>query len=513
MEEKELVIVVQKFIEQGVEDDEIEQYDDLKLDENQYRKIVGVGSLEGLELLEDSQGRTIKGLRILKQNFVINLNRYNYSYAVETKNSVKKIHIEDCEFYWLNFDEHSNYSNLNISIKKTKVYNLVLFGIKAQEVVLTECHLETLHTNHISLNKIELNNCTGSLDFGVEEQASEQMEIHILNGNYESISIKNHESSNIELTNVKCELPISIDGRVKDKKEKLKFNSLIISGNTSEVRVNKYDIDHLSIKDVVHQGNSTYKDIEVKKLTVDSVINLGKITFLNLTALNDVQSKLDINNSTLGNTYFVNSQLSDFKATNIQGVDLTEIKSINTNWPTNISEEDLAQSKEAYRQLKLIMSNGQDKMNELIFFQKENEIHLRELNQKKLSYKHLEYWDRCNLWISRHTNDFGNNYIKPIIVYLISSIILYLFVLLFTYYKEACLVVTYPFIHFDFLDFNLQKLNYYLVKYFEFLNPTHSISFLKGINGISAFLDFFSRILFGFLIYQTISAFRKLYRK
>ncbi len=286
------------------------------------------------------------------------------------------------------------------------------------------------------------------------------------------------------------------------------MKSLVISDSITDLRVYHLDFDHLIIKDIVHQGRSTFKDTSIKNLEVSNLINLGRLIFFNLNNTEIDRSDdniLNISDSALGNTQFVNSSLDSFSKVAITNVDLSEMKVVNSKWPTDINSDDLSQKVGVYRQLKLVMTNSGDREMELLFYQVEMDSLLQLENEDK--------WKRFNLWLSKHTNNFGQDYIKPIRLYFWLSIALYSTTLLLTYFRDVYRIVAYAFTYSQFPAIDCDKINLYLTKYVEFITPISNVYLFENISFASAILVFLSKVIFGFLIYQTITAFRRLYRK
>ena len=504
MTEEELRDLVKDFIEKGINSNEVLRYAQLELingppkqEGGEYHYIRWVSKEGNFEFYESSSAKVIRGIKI-DVDLNISLEKYTLS----------SLQLEDCSFKHLFVEKHGGISNLTIKIDKCSIGNLVLFGTYIQEVCLKNSFLNRMHSHYISAKEVELIDCSGSLDFGAPEGNSELFDVIIKGGDYESISLQNHEKSSITLTGVKCKTPIVIDGRLVGKKRRLRLKSLIILDSITDLRIYHLDFDHLIIKDIVHQGRSTFKEISTKNLEVSNLINLGRLIFFNL---NDTEidqpenSILNISDSALGNTQFINSSLDSFSKAAITNVDLSEMKVVNSKWPTDINSDDLSQKVGVYRQLKLVMTNSGDREMELLFYQVEMDSLLQLENKDR--------WKRFNLWLSKHTNNFGQDYVKPIRLYFWLSVALYLITLLLTYYKEVYRIATYAVTHFQFLTIDWDKINLYLIKYVEFMTPISNVYLFEDISFPSAILVFLSKVIFGFLIYQTITAFRRLYRK
>lgn len=109
-------------------------------------------------------------------------------------------------------------------------------------------------------------------------------------------------------------------------------------------------------------------------------------------------------------------------------------------------------------------------------------------------------WDRLILLINRLSNDHGQSVKRPLLMFLGFSIALY------TLYLWSLGRM------FNSNGFDTDLIGYY----FAFIDITHRTDFLvekNEFNGGSLFLDYLSKIVFGFFIYQFIAAFRKYGKK
>jgi hypothetical protein len=242
------------------------------------------------------------------------------------------------------------------------------------------------------------------------------------------------------------------------------------------------------VDSIVDEGKwITFREAAIGILSIENFTNKGEVRFLGFASLvNDCLNRtLNIVNSDLGNTVFIGSNLLGFQRIDIQNSILTKIQSTGTSWPDTINQNDFIRKREVYRQLKYAMISQQDRINKLQFYNLETEAHYKHLNWRK------NFWDKLSLSISKYTNRYGDSYSRPIFLYFLSGIILYALLLLAS-----------------------SKLDErYIGNYFDFLDPTHKPNFIEDLNAVSKAIDFFSRIWFAFLIFQTVSAFRKFYKK
>lgn len=121
-------------------------------------------------------------------------------------------------------------------------------------------------------------------------------------------------------------------------------------------------------------------------------------------------------------------------------------------------------------------------------------------NEALKNIENIPFWDKKILQINSISNNHGLSIKQPFIATLMFSIIFYILYLL-SLGKM----------------FNRNDIDWNLIGYyFSFLDITHRIDFLvdkSRLNGFSLTIDYFNKILIGFLIYQFIAAFRKYGKK
>lgn len=173
----------------------------------------------------------------------------------------------------------------------------------------------------------------------------------------------------------------------------------------------------------------------------------------------------------------------------------TEVDYTNVQWKRDIEVESLpdqkhqlAKKRDTYRILKNVAQRNNDQPQALIFYAKEMENHFNETSWKTPL-------DKLILVFNKITNNFGMNWLKPI-MWLIGLSITFYSLLGFSTSSYEC----------AFAD---------LGNYFVFLNPAHKTEFIA--EGCWSFwtycIDFLFRVIEALLIYQMIQAFRKYTRK
>lgn len=179
MNESQLAEFIKRFAEKGIDDEEVGQYKNLRLLDNsdhssRIQEIKGVGELDYLSFSQNNFSRMIRGVR-LQSDLQIRLTEFEPSHLM----------IEDCTFGgWLEILTPQNEPlNASITIKKTRVNSLTLFGVNARSIHFEDCTLN-LQSYYPNVETIELINCFGNIDFGATaEQGSEKFTTIIRGGN------------------------------------------------------------------------------------------------------------------------------------------------------------------------------------------------------------------------------------------------------------------------------------------------------------------------------------------
>lgn len=295
-----------------------------------------------------------------------------------------------------------------------------------------------------------------------------------------------------------------------------------------------FNLNNCKIVDFVFSEMKTGKDAliqlincEVGNLTFDKIINLSSFNISNLKPLkeasvfkytiypksnfkrggdifelvvkNNFETSIAFINSDLGKM-LISSDLSEFDKFIFAHSKINEIFISGPKLPkiTTVEGEDtILQQRIAYNQIKKIYENRGDSITPLKYFRDEMELY-RE--QKNMDVEKKSLSEKFQLTFNKYTNSHGTNWINPLFLTLSFSILFYII---------YCLLLFG-------IDFN-SEFNYNLIPYyFEFLNPTHKVNFLKEFDiktnsikdNFALFFDFLNRILVPLLAYQLIQAFR-----
>ena len=266
----------------------------------------------------------------------------------------------------------------------------------------------------------------------------------------------------------------------------------------SRFYISNQNIDDISFNGSLDDAEVILDTVTVGKISFEDFIKASGsvVNFLRFKP-RDKNSSFLMRNSLMGDSSFNDCDFKSFSSFKIANSQLSKIQYAHTTWPDKISiaspdqlfpnqsygQYNEFQLREIYRQLKLSAISQSDKFMEAFFYRNEM-VYLH----KTLSPKtHLG--SKIVLLLSRYSNNHKQNWILPIVLFFGVNFVC------------AVMIGSTSLSHLR-IDWNI---------FFNLLNPAHRFSDLN-VNSLfgTLFVDFISRVLTGFLIYQTIAAFRKL---
>jgi len=277
---------------------------------------------------------------------------------------------------------------------------------------------------------------------------------------------------------------------------KIKYFSFNLKEKT-KLLVDYQEIENLSFTGTLNSAEITMNMIKVNKLTFDEFTKptSGILNLLRIRPFGD-DSVITIRNSFLGNTSFYDCDFAAFKNFSIATSYLIDVIYANTTWPKKMSAASASkfspsdyssrdadiQLRETYRQLKISAVKQGDKLQESRFYR--NEMFF--LNKTLKSYTH--FTTKISLFLSWISNNYRQNWILPI-----------------------CWILCLNLFFVKIIDLHGGLSQFDWPIFFNILNPAHRFSDLAIETSIfNLSIDVLSRICNSFLIYQTITAFRKL---
>jgi hypothetical protein len=216
-------------------------------------------------------------------------------------------------------------------------------------------------------------------------------------------------------------------------------------------------------------------------------------------------SSIEIINSDLGKTSFINTNLWVFDKVIFANSKLSELFLGDTELPENIftteNNKIQVQKKIFYEQAKKMYENNGNKIKSLLYGSKEMEVYRAQLSETEI--KPLK-GEKFQVWFNHFSNKHGTSWRRGLRVTLIISICFYILYCIFSFGIGS-----------DFV-----KLFKLIPYYFNFINPVHKLDFLvdetnfkvenlKWNFGFALAIDFISRLVIPIFAYQMVQAFRK----
>lgn len=280
------------------------------------------------------------------------------------------------------------------------------------------------------------------------------------------------------------------------------------------------DFNHCELMNTTISGsnfksNINFKYCNFKKLTLHFLYNYSTISIMSGKAY-DKDSEITIADSNLGKMQFLNMFFDTFKKIDIYNSILTEIITTNVKWfnPENLNQLfaidsfEFSQKREVFRQLKYVLEKQGNKIESLKFKSLEIKLYKQEQFSQHKWWKRILNNDRFILWIG-WTNDFGQNWIRPVI--LIISFVFVFYCLMVIGISDK--LSFYPNFTLESIKVTYSEIVKYIQSYPQLLNPVHVLD--KVFPDVKNFgfwihsIDYMIRIFLAFFIFQIISAFRK----
>lgn len=269
------------------------------------------------------------------------------------------------------------------------------------------------------------------------------------------------------------------------------------------INIRNYYIDITKLTGLNVNSIITFNECKFKTLTFNQFQNQGAVSFNPLTA-SGTNSEITIqNNSNLGVTSISNVDLNDFNLT-ITDSRLTDMQFFNVKWmgdeKLNAGKDNRHQkNREVFRQLKHAVEKQSDRISALELKASEFKSYEKALN------KEAKWYEKAQVWAMK-TNDFGQNWFKPVRLLLVITVIYH-----FSMFSVLICVPGDGKIIPDNTDYGsaLEMLPALLdpTSFPEDVFKDYDAKLKFGV--FSKFIGYLYQIILAFFIFQTISAFRK----
>ena len=269
-----------------------------------------------------------------------------------------------------------------------------------------------------------------------------------------------------------------------------------------------YEFSDMAVHDLTLSGDCTNTQISIDRININKKVEFNTFIggegskFSNLIPDN-ADTALIFDNSIFNKSLFSNFNFRDFKVIKINSSQFRSAIFENVKWfekdqvsfgykPKDNQRQYFKDCRNLFNQLKQSSEKNDDKPTALYFHSLEEKNRLNELIG-------APKFEIIRLFL-KSTNDFGNRWMKPIVLLITLSFAVSLFLLLLSSNKD------------------LSEIEFAYSPYLavQLLNPTHSLKeIVESSNGIvklnfgTTLIDILHKTFTTFLIFQTITAFRR----
>ena len=309
-----------------------------------------------------------------------------------------------------------------------------------------------------------------------------------------------------------------------------KVNSLRVlpeGGLLSSFTIANSNVDHFSLLGIIPPNSSvTIKDSRFYHFNLYDIISEGRLRLHNIQSkeLTGVSystiksSYVSFKNIDFGRTTFVSFNFNSFDTHSYGSCIIENIDIAGFHFPKEVkspesSDISIMQTNrdlyEFYNRLYMVMKRQGDRFNELYYYASSLEYQRRYLDSVTVRESWWKRWvnqldTRSILYLNKWSTNYGRSWIQGALVTLGVGIVLY-----------VLYVLSFPNIAISLTEPDYELTNNLIANYFVFINPAHRYDFmdLLGLtlkpNVWSRMIDFLSRVIIGFMIYQTITASRR----
>jgi len=317
-------------------------------------------------------------------------------------------------------------------------------------------------------------------------------------------------------------LNITISSTKKCKsylKEIKDLNSFIITMlklvEGSEISIKNFVFKSLEIRGTFNH-DIEIQNSSIQNLLLDTYSNSKKSLFYNVNNIEKTESLISITNSDLNQVTFDNLFFNEYAIIHLFRNTFENSKLIGCDFPESIKEFNKIHTVENIKELKNKAPNYY-KVRYETFLQLKNVLEKSGNYYEAQKFKaasdealkkipRLPYTDKIILELNGLSNQHGQSFLQTFVMFICSTILLYCLYLCALGFKFQL-----------FGAFDSDLVNYY----FTFIDITHKRDFISNSkNNIiiklgfwALFIDYLSKVIIGYLIYQFIAAFRKYGKK
>jgi uncharacterized protein YjbI with pentapeptide repeats len=457
--------------------------------------------------VEDQQ--TTPDNNTLSENDLRELLRNPPKKYIKESNGEYSIHIEGCTF-----EDEDLILDKSITVNLPLNFQGCIFKSNSLFIGLN-CN-ESLTFEHCTLsNNLFFN--SGTFKKEVLLKYVHVKNIHLSHCTFDKVSISGYNIDKILMSDSKF--------------ESFHIGEYLVGGNihklvifakedkTGDIFVNNQGFDEISLYGSNKGKQINFSNIKCNVISIINFKNEGSLNFYDVKPKNPESDKkyFQIINSNLDKVQFYRASFSQYKEFIIIDSFITDTLFIGCEWSNNvralhgpgysifedslktgrkITTEEAVAIKEAYRQLKISMSNHSDKIQEHKFYSEELNFHNRTMSWTRPWTN--QFWDKVILLFSKKFSDYGQSFIKPLFWLLMGHYILFLIALLLNGFDP---------VHISFSEPTSEGFEQAFEKFFIYINPLRRLE--TSLSGYLIVLDLIMRIWSSYMIYNLIRASRR----
>lgn len=340
-------------------------------------------------------------------------------------------------------------------------------------------------------------------------------DIHLGNCDFDKISISCYDINQVRVSGAKFESLRIGDYLYGDNIKKLTI--FTTANEVGDIFINEQSFEKIYIHGTNKNREFNFSKIKCNDISISNFKNEGYLNFYGIQPKQKGNTYFQIVNSNLEKAQFYRALFSDYKELIIIDSFITHTLFIGCKWSKNIraifgpgysafdkslksgrkiTPEETIAIREAYRQLKISMSNHSDKIQESKFYSEELVFYNKTLNWGKPWQD--KFWDKAVLYWSKLFSDYGQSFIRPIFWLLFGHLIMFIFAILLNGFDSLYL---------SWSNASKSAFEEAFEKYFIYINPLRK--FEVSFSGYLIVLDLLMRIWSSYMIYNIIRASRR----
>lgn len=343
----------------------------------------------------------------------------------------------------------------------------------------------------------------------------ENNKIHLAYCNFEKISISCYNVEEVWFSGGKFQSLRIGDHLINNHIKELTIFTK--ADEVGDVFVTGHSFDKIYLSGTNKDREFNFSKIKCNDISINDFKNEGSLNFYGIEPKDKDVGYFQIVKSNLDNAQFYRASFSDYKELIVIDSFITDTLFLGCKWSNNvraisgpgtqifdesiktgrkISRDENIAIREAYRQLKISMSNHRDKVQENRFYAQELVFYNKTLSWGK-PWKDT-FWDKVVLYWSKLFSDYGQSFIRPLIWLLLGHLIMFIIAIALRGFEP---------LYISWNNANEEAFREAFEKYFLYINPLRKLE--TTLPGYLIVLDLLMRIWSSYMIYNIIRASRR----